>query len=69
MGDASVYNGVGRRTIISTRKIVHISMLSFALLLPFLTWVEAAGAALVATALTHLGRLHHGQQRPLQRNA
>ena len=48
MGDASVYNGVGRRPLISTRKIVHISMLSFALLLPFLTWVEAAGAALVA---------------------
>jgi uncharacterized protein (TIGR00297 family) len=50
LGDASVYNGVGRRPIISTRKIVHISMLSFALLLPFLTWVEAAGAALVALA-------------------
>jgi uncharacterized protein (TIGR00297 family) len=48
LGDASIYNGVGRRPIISTRKIVHISMLSFALLLPFLTWVEAAGAALVA---------------------
>jgi uncharacterized protein (TIGR00297 family) len=50
LGDASVYNGVGRRPIISTRKLVHISMLSFALLLPFLTWVEAAGAALVALA-------------------
>ncbi|HET9177857.1 MAG TPA: DUF92 domain-containing protein [Terriglobia bacterium] len=50
MGDASVYNGVGRRPLISTRKMVHISMLSFALLLPFLTWVEAAGAALVALA-------------------
>jgi uncharacterized protein (TIGR00297 family) len=36
--------------MISTRKIVHISMLSFALLLPFLTWVEAAGAALAALA-------------------
>jgi len=34
--------------MISTRKMVHISMLSFALLLPFLTWEEAAGAALVA---------------------
>jgi uncharacterized protein (TIGR00297 family) len=50
VGDASVYNGVGRRPIISTRKLVHISMLSFALLLPFLTWLEAAGAALVALA-------------------
>jgi len=50
LGDASVYNGVGRRPLISTRKMVHISMLSFALLLPFLTWVEAAGAALVALA-------------------
>jgi uncharacterized protein (TIGR00297 family) len=50
LGDASVYNGVRRRPLISTRKIVHISMLSFALLLPFLTWVEAAGAALAALA-------------------
>jgi uncharacterized protein (TIGR00297 family) len=50
LGDASVCNGVGRRPLISTRKMVHISMLSFALLLPFLTWVEAAGAALVALA-------------------
>ncbi len=50
MGDASVYNGVGGRPMISPRKIVHISMLSFALLLPFLTWLEAAGAALAALA-------------------
>ncbi|HEV2245270.1 MAG TPA: DUF92 domain-containing protein [Terriglobia bacterium] len=50
MGDASIYDGVGRRPLISTRKMVHISMLSFALLLPFLTWVEAAGGALVALA-------------------
>jgi len=50
LGDASVYNEVGRRPIISTRKIVHISMLFFALLLPFLTWGEAAGAALAALA-------------------
>jgi len=48
LGDASVYNGAGRRPMISPRKIVHISMLSFALLLPFLTWAEAAGAALAA---------------------
>ncbi|HET7213207.1 MAG TPA: DUF92 domain-containing protein [Terriglobia bacterium] len=50
MGEASVYNGVGRRPLITTRKMVHISMLSFALLLPFLTWAEAAGAALAALA-------------------
>ena len=48
MGEASVCNGLGRRPVISARKVVHISMLSFALLLPFLTWVEAAGAALAA---------------------
>jgi uncharacterized protein (TIGR00297 family) len=32
----------------STRKIVHISMLLFAFLLPFLTWVQAAGCAVLA---------------------
>ncbi len=36
------------RGLISTRKLVHISMLGFAFLLPFLTWVQAAGAALMA---------------------
>lgn len=36
------------RQWMSTRKLVHISMLGFAFLLPFLTWVEAAGAALLA---------------------
>ena len=36
------------RPLISTRKIVHISMLGFAFLLPFLTWPEAAGAATLA---------------------
>ena len=50
MGDASVYNDVESRPMISTRKIIHISMLSFALLLPFLTWVETAGMALLALA-------------------
>ncbi|MCL5005084.1 MAG: DUF92 domain-containing protein [Acidobacteria bacterium] len=48
MGDASIMPGVERRPIISTRKVVHISMLAFAFLLPFLTWGEAAGAALLA---------------------
>ncbi len=34
--------------LFSTRKIVHMSMLGFAFLLPFLTWHEAAGAAVLA---------------------
>jgi uncharacterized protein (TIGR00297 family) len=48
LGDASVYNGVGRGPIISMRKVVHVSMLAFAFLLPFLSWVQAAGAAALA---------------------
>ncbi len=36
------------RPLLSTRKIVHMSMLGFAFLLPFLTWLEAAGAAVLA---------------------
>ena len=36
------------RPLLSTRKIVHMSMLGFAFLLPFLTWIEAAGAAALA---------------------
>ncbi len=36
------------RPLLSTRKIVHMSMLGFAFLLPFLTWPEAAGAAVLA---------------------
>jgi uncharacterized protein (TIGR00297 family) len=34
--------------LFSTRKIVHMSMLSFAFLLPYLTWTQAAGCALLA---------------------
>jgi uncharacterized protein (TIGR00297 family) len=34
--------------ILSTRKIVHMSMLIFAFLLPYLTWKQAAGCALLA---------------------
>jgi uncharacterized protein (TIGR00297 family) len=33
---------------LSTRKLVHMSMLGFAFLLPFLTWGQAAGAAVMA---------------------
>ena len=37
-----------RSPILSTRKIVHMSMLIFAFLLPYLTWEQAAGCALLA---------------------
>jgi len=37
-----------RAPLFSARKIVHISMLSFAFLLPYLTWTQAAGCALLA---------------------
>lgn len=36
------------RPFISRRKLVHMSMLIFAFLLPFLTWIQAAGCALMA---------------------
>jgi len=36
------------RRLMSTRKLVHMSMLIFAFLLPFITWQEAAGLALMA---------------------
>ena len=36
------------KPLFTTRKLVHISMLGFAFLLPFLTWPEAAGAAILA---------------------
>ena len=38
----------GSQSLFSTRKIVHMSMLAFAFLLPFLTWVQAAGCAVLA---------------------
>ncbi len=49
-----------RRLLFSTRKIVHMTMLIFAFLLPFLTWMQAAGCALLALLfnvfiLPHLG--------------
>jgi uncharacterized protein (TIGR00297 family) len=37
-----------RAPLLSTRKIVHMSMLIFAFLLPYLTWRQAAGCALLA---------------------
>ena len=41
-------NPASSRPLFSTRKIVHMSMLGFAFLLPFLTWLQAAGAAVLA---------------------
>ena len=40
-------NSTTVRPIFSSRKIVHMSMLVFAFLLPFLTWMQAAGCALM----------------------
>ncbi len=37
-----------RAPLLSTRKIVHMSMLLFAFLLPYLTWHQAAGCAVLA---------------------
>ena len=37
-----------RAPLFSARKIVHMSMLLFAFLLPYLTWTQAAGCALLA---------------------
>ncbi len=34
--------------LVSTRKLVHMSMLAFAFLLPILTWMQAAGCAVLA---------------------
>jgi len=48
MTDTSAIAVPSTRPRVSTRKLVHMSMLSFAFLLPFLTWVQAAGCALLA---------------------
>src|SRR5579863_7668500 len=47
MNTAAASSPAGR-ALFPTRKIVHISMLGFAFLLPFLTWPQAAGAAILA---------------------
>jgi len=39
---------VTNRPGLTTRKLVHMSMLGFAFLLPILTWVQAAGCAILA---------------------
>jgi len=48
MTETSTTTLPARRLLLSTRKLVHMSMLGFAFLLPFLTWVQAAGCALLA---------------------
>jgi len=48
ISDISRSFGVKRPPLFSTRKIVHMSMLVFAFLLPYLTWPQAAGCALLA---------------------
>jgi uncharacterized protein (TIGR00297 family) len=48
MPEISTTVGTQRAAVFSTRKIVHMSMLIFAFLLPYLTWAQAAGCALLA---------------------
>jgi uncharacterized protein (TIGR00297 family) len=48
MTELTTLDPAPRAPLFSTRKIVHMSMLSFAFLLPYLTWKQAAGCALLA---------------------
>jgi uncharacterized protein (TIGR00297 family) len=48
MNESSTGAIPAQRPLLSTRKLVHMSILSFAFLLPFLTWVQAAGCAVLA---------------------
>jgi uncharacterized protein (TIGR00297 family) len=48
MPDFATSAAAPRAPLLSTRKIVHMSMLIFAFLLPYLTWRQAAGCALLA---------------------
>jgi len=48
MSDITTSVSAPRAPLFSTRKIVHMSMLIFAFLLPYLTWTQAAGCALLA---------------------
>jgi len=47
-GLSAAANAKAVQRLFSPRKIVHISMLSFAFLLPYLSWMEAAGCAVLA---------------------
>src|SRR5208283_150119 len=48
MSDITTSVAAPRAPLLSTRKIVHMSMLIFAFLLPYLTWTQATGCALLA---------------------
>jgi len=48
MAELSTSTAHPARPLFSTRKIVHMSMLALAFLLPILTWVQAAGCAVLA---------------------
>ena len=48
MLESPTLSAIPRTPLLSTRKIVHMSMLAFAFLLPYLTWPQAAGCALLA---------------------
>ena len=48
MSEIAISTAAPRAPLFSTRKIVHMSMLIFAFLLPYLTWRQAAGCALLA---------------------
>ena len=48
MPEISTIPTTSRAPLFSTRKIVHMSMLIFAFLLPYLNWMQAAGCALLA---------------------
>jgi uncharacterized protein (TIGR00297 family) len=48
MPESSTSIASPRAPLFSTRKTVHMSMLIFAFLLPYLTWTQAAGCALLA---------------------
>ncbi|MBZ5545216.1 MAG: DUF92 domain-containing protein [Acidobacteriia bacterium] len=47
MAELSTSAAYPGRPLLSARKIVHISMLAFAFLLPILTWAQAAGCAVL----------------------
>ena len=49
MAELSTSAAYPGRPLLSARKIVHISMLAFAFLLPILTWAQAAGCAVPCT--------------------
>jgi len=48
MSEISISAGSPPLPVFSTRKVVHISMVLFAFLLPLLTWRQAAGCSLLA---------------------